>query len=79
MERFSYRSLDELREDISARRFGIDARDRLAPIGDPVRIGGRTAGNRLGRSHRGAAPSTRQPPAAADLGGDGTGAGAAAR
>jgi 2,4-dienoyl-CoA reductase-like NADH-dependent reductase (Old Yellow Enzyme family) len=47
MDRFSYRSLDELREDISTRRFDIDVRDRLARIGDPVRIGGRTAGNRL--------------------------------
>ncbi len=47
MERFSYRSLDELRADVSARGVTIDAHATLTRVSDAVQIGGRTAANRL--------------------------------
>ncbi|HEX5479969.1 MAG TPA: NADH:flavin oxidoreductase [Dehalococcoidia bacterium] len=47
MPYFHYRSLDDLRDDVVARQIALDFAPELRRVGEPVRIGGRTASNRM--------------------------------
>ncbi len=47
MAYFRYRTLDDLRSDVRERRVAMEFDDDIAPLAQPLRIGGRAVANRL--------------------------------